>query len=281
MAIKLDCPRCKQNLLVPNKKAGGYASCPRCGGRFWVSSDATADSAWADTVTLAGGVTAPPVVGSAAGPSHRSPSMAVPPPPAPGTPPQHGSIPSPPTAAPRPVPAPPASPPAKSGRRVAHLISAEAAQSAIKPSADGRLPDLQLQEGQQKEKAEATSRSVNPLVLFGLLALSVVMSVVMAIVPLDSPTVVNSAEKDAARQFIEENYFGGGNLDQGDLKPYQIALREASRAHSRGDDKAELRQYRRVLDLLHAERGQDQRGLTGSRDRDNKLEANITILSGT
>ena len=40
MAIKLDCPRCKQPLSVPNKKAGSYVNCPRCKGRFWVPKDA-------------------------------------------------------------------------------------------------------------------------------------------------------------------------------------------------------------------------------------------------
>jgi hypothetical protein len=301
MAIRLDCPRCKQNLLVPNKKAGGYASCPRCGGRFWVPSDATADSAWTDTVTLAAGsprpqesaagVATPPVVGGVAGPPLRSPAPSAPPRPAmavpPPAPPPTSAPPLPPGAvvspsAARPAPAPPAPPAARSGRRVARLISAEAAQSALKPAADGRLPDLQLQEGQQKQRPESTSRSINPLLLFGLLSLSVVMSVVIVLLDVDTPRLADSAEKNAARLFIEDNYFGGGNLDQGDLKRYQIELREARRAHSRGDDKTERRQYRRVLDLLHAERGEDQRGLTGSRDRDNKLEKNIrTILSGT
>ena len=36
MAIKFDCPRCRNSLLVPGEKAGSYVNCPRCGGRFWV-----------------------------------------------------------------------------------------------------------------------------------------------------------------------------------------------------------------------------------------------------
>ena len=139
------------------------------------------------------------------------------------------------------------------------LISAETAQSILKPAADGRLPDLQLSEGPQQDAAESRSRSVHPLVLFGLLTLSVVISVVLALVELARRSLSTTADKEAARQFIEEHYFGGGNLEQSDLKPYQMDLRAAQRAHSRGDAKAERRHYRNVLDLLHAERSEDQR----------------------
>jgi len=45
-----------------------------------------------------------------------------------------------------------------------------AAQSALKLAEDGRLPELHLREGQQRDKKEAKTTSVNPLVLFGLLA---------------------------------------------------------------------------------------------------------------
>ena len=52
-------------------------------------------------------------------------------------------------------------------------------------------------------------------------------------------------------------------------------------AHSRGDEKAEEKEYRKVLDMLRAERGKHQRGLTGSLDDDKELETCIrTILSG-
>ncbi len=54
MAIKIDCPRCKQNLLVPNKKAGGYATCPRCAGRFWVPNNGAGDSPSTESIAVAG-----------------------------------------------------------------------------------------------------------------------------------------------------------------------------------------------------------------------------------
>ena len=43
MSIKLDCPRCKTLLQVPNKLAGGYVNCPHCKGRLWVSKDAAVE----------------------------------------------------------------------------------------------------------------------------------------------------------------------------------------------------------------------------------------------
>ncbi len=43
MPFKLQCPRCRQALLVPRKKANSYAHCPRCGGRFWVPSSGPTD----------------------------------------------------------------------------------------------------------------------------------------------------------------------------------------------------------------------------------------------
>ena len=49
MAVRTQCPRCKQPLSVPNKLAGSYASCPRCQGRFWVSKDAPLDPSVSDS----------------------------------------------------------------------------------------------------------------------------------------------------------------------------------------------------------------------------------------
>ena len=59
MPIKLDCPRCKKVLSIPSKKAGSYALCPNCNGRFWVPEDASQEK----------DVTPPPVVSASAGPA--------------------------------------------------------------------------------------------------------------------------------------------------------------------------------------------------------------------
>ena len=54
MAVRTQCPRCKQPLSVPNKLAGSYANCPRCQGRFWISKDAPVDPSVSDSVNLSG-----------------------------------------------------------------------------------------------------------------------------------------------------------------------------------------------------------------------------------
>ena len=214
-------------------------------------------------VTLAAGVAAPPVVGGAGG------AFAV----ALGA--QHPAAPARTPfrrAPPRPAPTPPAPPAARSGRRVARLISAEAAQSVLKPSADGRLPDLQLQEGASRGAGGRPVEVRESLVFFGVLALSVVISVVLAMVAVERPDSADTAAEGRRAAVHRGDYFGGGNIDRGDLKPYQIYLREAKRAHSSGDTRPSGEQYRKVLDLLHADRGEDRRGLTGSRTDDKKLE---------
>jgi hypothetical protein len=316
MAIKLDCPRCKQPLSVPNKKAGSYANCPRCQGRFWVPKDAPADAAEIEAVTLAAAVAAsasPPAHVPAAtftpgalpaAPSTPIPSVnppAAPPiagrPVRPPTPPMriaplspaasglHPAAPAPVASAPA-VPAPAAPGPLMPNRKVARFVAAEAAQSTIKPAADGRLPDLCLQEGQAKQKEEGKSTTINPLVLFGVLSLSVVLSVVLVLIDTE-PQSSASEQKARARKIIEEKYFGGGTLEGGKVQPYQAYLRNAQQAHSRGDVKAEREFYRKVLDLLRTDPGASDPGagpgarrhfLTGAYKTDEELEEQVRIL---
>jgi len=292
MAIKIECPRCTTRLQVPNKLAGGYVNCPHCKGRLWVAKDAPADAVQAETVGIsppaavpATAASAGPMTGSApsaaatrsvavAGAAPSSPA-ARPPLPSAGNP---GSALRP--AAPwtmAPAPSPPPPPPAPR-KKVAHFITAEAADSTLRLAADGKLPELHLEEGKGTQKQEAKARSINPLVMLGALSMSVVMSVILALVDVDSPQQVGVPQKNHARQTIEDNYFGSGNLDNKDLAPYQVLLRAAQRAHARGDVKTERAQYHKVLDMLRAERGTHEKGLTGSRSRDKDLEEAISVL---
>ena len=89
---------------------------------------------------------------------------------------------------------------------------------------------------------------------------------------------LHSQEKDEARQRIEREYFGAGAIDEKELKPYQMLLRESHMAHSRGDVKTERNNYRKVLGLLHAERRPGEKGLTGSGEKDKTLEWAIVAL---
>ena len=293
MAIKIDCPRCKQNLLVPEKKAGSYATCPRCAGRFWVPKEAGGDFTPAETVAAAGAggppaeaaLAMPPPAATSirSAPGIVSPAPAIPTPPAAAPPRPAAPAVAPPSAADRQpppvVPLPP--PPAKANRKVARLISAETAQSVLKPAADGRLPDLQLHEPGEGRQAESKSKPVNPLVLYGALTASAVVSLFLVLNPWGSPGPGASSEKDMARQAIEAKFFGGG-ADPADLKPFQMRLREAKRAHNNHDDTAEHACYEKVLRMLRADRGAEQRPLTGNPESDKELQAQIeTILQGT
>ncbi len=269
MPIKIDCPRCKKPLSVPSKKAGGYANCPQCDGRFWVPQE-----------TPAGKATTPAVAESPPMPAAPSDPTS---PPGPSSPPMGPSpasmrstarVSSPQDVSP---PAPTPSSPA-SGRKVARFISAEAAQSPLKAAEDGQLPELQLQEGdKKKEEKEEKGSTVNPLVLFGVLAMSVVFSIIAVLYEPGSAGDSNTRAKQAARLAIEGNYFGEmGGKDP--LKPYQINLRKAQRAHTQGDFKSQRELYRSVLRLLRSERPEHAGGLTGSRGRDQQLEEHISVL---
>jgi hypothetical protein len=173
---------------------------------------------------------------------------------------------------------PPARLPSEPHKRVARFITAESADSTLRRGDDGQLPELHLEEDAAEKKPNAGARPVPPLALLGVLGLSIAIS--LALVLFDVPSPANSvAEKKAEmRQKIEDHYFGAGSLDAKRLEPYQLLLREAQQAYSRGDDKTQRERYRKVLDLLRGERGPEERGLTGSRSKDKELEEAISVL---
>ena len=242
MAIHIDCPRCKIPLSVPGKKAGSYANCPHCKGRLWVPKDAPATAS-------GGGVAAPSIKPPAPQPLRQ--------PHTPKTPATQASPPQtpPPDTSPRP------------NRKVARFISPEAAESTLRAADDGQLPELHLQESKQKEKPEQKNTSVNPLVMAGVLALSVVLSISMVLIDFNPSGSSSSRRKARARQVIEEQFFGEIG-SQEPLEPYQLLLREAQRTHSRKNYKTERKLYRKVLKMLRAERGVHEKGVTGSATRD-------------
>jgi hypothetical protein len=161
-------------------------------------------------------------------------------------------------------------------KKRARFITADAAQSGLQLAADGKLPELHLQEGNKKEKAEGKSSGVNPLVLMGVLCLSVAMSIFLVLYNFNQGGDSLQRTKDDARANIREFYSDPDKKKP--LEPYQILLREAERAHSRGDRPAEIKSYKRVLDLLRAERGPFEKGPTGSPKRDRELLDLIRIL---
>ena len=249
MPLKLDCPRCKQTMAVPTQKAGGYVQCPRCQGRVWVPDGEHEAPAGPATSSGASATRAPQA-----------------PPPAPPF-----------TATAPVVPTPPAL------RKTARFIAAESAQSPIKPAADGKLPELKLDDGQPDANAGQQNRTaVNPLVLLAALSLSVTFSVMLVFVDFGDSRGVNYERKAAARYNVEKDYFPDireSALDRTKrLEPYQVLLSEAQQAHARNDEKVERAAYGKVLSMLRSERGAFQKGLTGSAQRDKRLEELITTL---
>jgi len=247
MAIKLECPRCKTRLQAPTKAAGSYVHCPRCKGRLWVPKDAAEvapPAASGDPVDDASAVGTPKT----------------------GLAPARGRKVSP------PVPAP--------AKKVARFIAAEAVDSSLQLAADGKLPELQLEENLAGRPSEKKARSSNPMLVLGAIAASITLSMLLVLWDTSSssgPAAQRSAE---IRQMIESQYFGAENPGNRELEPYQILLRRAQRAYARGDLKTERAEYRKVLELLRSERGTYERGLTGDRSRDKKLETAITELLG-
>jgi hypothetical protein len=273
MAINLDCPRCKVRLRVPDKKAGGYVNCPHCQGRFWVDKAMAHDASPADTVTMAVPPPAPPpYVANDSPPSAGLPRESVSPESLPATKPPSTAMVLPPMRTPAPV-APPAVP--QTPRKVARFISAETAQSTLQPAADGKLPELHLVDIGQKEDEEKKPSSMSPLSLFGIIAGSLVLTLVILLLG-DTSNTGNTEAKAKAWSQIEANYFTDPGSNE--LQPYNQLLREAKRAHLSQDRKTEREMFDKVLVLLRAERSQTQKGLTGSRERDKKLEEQVILL---
>jgi hypothetical protein len=261
MAIKINCPRCQTPLRVPSRMADAYVSCAHCKGRIWVSKDMVADKPPSETVAASANARMPATLPEAR--PLTSPA----------------SAPLPKTAVPTPPALVPVRPPAPVPRKqVARFITAEATDSTLRLAADGKLPELHLEEDAAKEKSEQRDRSINPLVMLGVLSISVVLSIVLALMDMESPPASGVGKKAQMRQKLTDNYFGSGALDAKRLEPYQILLREAAQAYSRGDYKTQREHYRKVLDMLRADRGSEDRGLTGSRSKDRELEEAISVL---
>ena len=125
--------------------------------------------------------------------------------------------------------------------------------------------------------------------VLGALTLSIVMTVGLVLMDTDASSSITAKQKEEAAKIVEDEYFG--NPERGDLLPYQRYLREAKQAGCRGDRKGERQCYRKVLDLLRTEPrggasslskrlGGFEAGVTGSRDRDRRLESQVITLMG-
>jgi hypothetical protein len=155
-------------------------------------------------------------------------------------------------------------------RNVARFIPGGGGPSATL-AADGRLPELKLQEGQARRPA-GDAEATNPLVMVGVLCLSFVISIALLLVDFDSPS--GNSQQVLARRRLAEFY----QQTEGPLAPYQQYLRDAQRAHSRGDEQTERQMYRRVLQLLRAEGRSRYASVTATPSEDRELEKLLATL---
>ncbi len=156
-------------------------------------------------------------------------------------------------------------------RNVARFIPGGGSGAGAALASDGRLPELKLQEG-QKRRASSEAEATNPLVMVGVLCLSFVMSTALVLYDSGTPGGNDQQVKDRRRlaEFCEQS--------TGTLAPYQQYLRDAQRAHSRGDEQTERQMYRRVLQLLRAEGRSRYTTVTPTRLEDRELEELLARL---
>ncbi len=233
------CPGCASQLSVAPELTGHVLACPQCQTQFQVAPP-TAD---------------PAQTPSAAPPAPASPTVAQP---------RWRGDPNVLAAGLRlsdPAPAAPA--PA-----VPRFRPADPATAAIPLAQDGRLPELQLAEARQQAKQAAAEKPARPLTLTLILGASLSLSVCLSLIDF-SPPVSDAESQREARMAIARFY----RESQPPLEPYQLLLRDAQRAHSRGDHLAERARYRDVLRMLRAEHRPTS--LTESRQGDHDLEAAI------
>jgi len=173
-------------------------------------------------------------------------------------------LPSPPLSAPLP-PSPPA--------RTARLKTAASSAPAIAPAADGKLPALQLADDPTSRTADGGEKSVPLWLACVAIAGSTVLSVFLLLG--DAPAQKSAHSRTAEVRQEVAGFFGN---DAAPPRHYQVLLREAQQAHSRGDHATERQRYRQVLALLRSEKRSRYENVTGSPGDDERLAELLAIL---
>lgn len=252
MPVKFRCPECRRLIAVPTKMVGKTINCPHNGCLVQVRPEEVLSDGAGGPATL---FSAPMKLSEEAAQLAATQGEY--------TAGQNGSKPA--TTVDR---------PAEGGqwlrRNVARFIPGGGGATATL-AADGRLPELKLQEGKAGHAA-GEAEATNPLVMIGVLCLSFVMSTALLLVDFGTP---NSSNRQAlARQRLVEFY----EQTKGPLAPYQQYLRSAQRAHARGDEPTEQQMYRQVLQLLRAEGRSRYASVTRTPSEDRELEKLLATL---
>jgi len=264
MPQTVKCPRCGKELIAPDELIGKVAACPQCHEPIPITGSIRGSTPPSTTNS--------PTMATVATnlPPTAAPTAAVLPPP----PDVRRSNPilatMPVTAPPEPRSAQPvavvianSAPAQLAGPRLAttaRFITADPTDTRINLGADGRLPELRLDESQDIDRAATPVRSANPLILVGVLGVSFVMSAVLLF--LDTETRKSESQRRAdARRELEVNYTQSSK----GLEKYQAELRSALQSHNRRKYDEERKHYRRVIQMLRAEDVDPLKGLTGIR----------------
>lgn len=146
---------------------------------------------------------------------------------------------------------------------------------AVSLTQEGTLPELSLAEPHcaTPKTVAQSEKQPQPLALTLIVAASLTLSACLSLMDF-SPEAGGADARQQARRRIASFY----QRSEGPLQRYQLLLRDAQRAHSRGDDPAERTRYREVLRLLRAENRSTS--LTETREGDQRLEADIAVALG-
>lgn len=144
--------------------------------------------------------------------------------------------------------------------------------AAVSLTEAGTLPALNLADAKGPAKmVSPTEKPPRTLGLTLIVAASLTLSVCLSLVDF-SPADGDAGARERARAKIA-SFYGGSH---GTIEPYQLLLRDAQRAHSRGDHITQRAKYREVLRLLRAEHRSSS--LTETQSGDQDLEAAIAAV---
>ena len=228
----------------PTEKPVDTSNCAHCKGRLWVPKDAAADETPVETVTIS------------AGSSQSVVSME--PPKSPLNLPVRGvqSAVTPLSVQAIPTPLVPVQPPV-TRNKVARFIAAEAA--GLNFEVGRRWQAARVASGRRLCRAEGGTEPAigqTPLVMVGVLTISVVLSIVLALVDVDSSPVSGSKKKGprCGQRDSRTIILAWETSTAKRLEPYQIRAPRGSPGRTVAvTTKPSGRGYRKVLDMLRAE----------------------------
>jgi hypothetical protein len=242
MSMMVACPGCTKQLAVSPELVGQVLACPHCQSQFQVAAPAAAPAVSSAPALVSG-------ASSGAAPRWRGDTTVI-------------------TAGFKLNDTAPAAP---ARAALPKFKPADPSTAVVSLAQDGKLPEFSLTAAENRGSgAPPAQPQSRPVLLTLVLAVSLVLSVCLSLFDL-SPGESDAEARRQARFRIVTFY----KESEAALAPYQLLLRDAQRAHSRGDHAIERAKYRDVLRMLRAEHR--PASLTESHDGDRELEAAIAL----